>query len=70
MKAADQFVISPSGETMGVQSSEVISIISLNTGDNFRIEKGLQFAIDEQNEFVAVAQEGKILIYYNSVSAG
>ena len=67
---ADQFVISPSGETMGTQSSEGISIISLNTGNNYTIEKGFQFAIDEQNEFVAVAQEEKIHIYNNSVMQG
>ncbi|MDZ7622906.1 MAG: hypothetical protein U5J96_00440 [Ignavibacteriaceae bacterium] len=52
---------------MGVQSSEGISIISLNTGNNYVIEKGFQFAIDDKNKFVTVAQEGQILIYNNSV---
>ena len=51
---------------MGVQASEGISIISLNSGNSYLIEKGLQFAIDDGEEFVAVAQEGKILIYKNS----
>ncbi|MCU0414551.1 MAG: hypothetical protein MUE91_09155, partial [Ignavibacteriaceae bacterium] len=63
---ADQFSISSSGETFGVQSSEGISIISLNSGNNYLIEKGLQLAIDDGEEFVAVAQEGKILLYKNS----
>ncbi len=45
---------------------KVISIISLSSGNSYIVEKGLQFAIDDQNEFVAVAQEGKILIYKNS----
>ena len=66
---ADQFESSPSGETMGVQTSEGISIISLASGKSNVVDKGLQFAIDEHNEFVAVAQEGKILIYKNSVLA-
>ncbi|MGB5289348.1 MAG: hypothetical protein WBN42_12750, partial [Ignavibacteriaceae bacterium] len=64
---ADQFESSPSGETMGVQASEGISIISLNSGNRYIIQKGLQFAIDDGEEFVAVAQEGEILIYKNSV---
>ena len=64
---ADQFESSPSGETMGVQASEGISIISLNSRNSYLIQKGLQFAIDDGEEFVAVAQEGKILIYKNSV---
>jgi murein DD-endopeptidase MepM/ murein hydrolase activator NlpD len=63
---ADQFVISSSGEMMGVQSSEGISIISLNSGNNYVIEKGIQFAIDDQNELTAVSQTGKILLYKNS----
>jgi hypothetical protein len=63
---ADQFVISSSGERVGVQSSEGISIISLNSGNSYLIEKGLQLAIDDGEEFVAVAQQGKILLYTNS----
>lgn len=63
---ADQFAFSISGETMGVQSSEGISIISLNSGNSYLIEKGLQFAIDDEEDLVAVAQEGKILLFKNS----
>jgi murein DD-endopeptidase MepM/ murein hydrolase activator NlpD len=51
---------------MGVQSSQGISIISLNTGNNYTIEKGLQFAIDNINNITAVAQEEKLLVYKNS----
>jgi hypothetical protein len=65
-EGADQFAFSPSGETMGVQTSEGISIISLASGNSNVVDMGLQFAIDEHNEFVAVPQEGKILIYKNS----
>jgi hypothetical protein len=49
-----------------VQTSEGISITSLNSGNSYLIEKGLQFAIGDQNEFVAIAKKGKILIYENS----
>jgi hypothetical protein len=64
---ADQFEFSQSGETIGVRSADGISIIALVTGESYLINSGLQFAIDDGEEFVAVAQGGKILIYKNSV---
>ncbi|MCW8804807.1 MAG: M23 family metallopeptidase, partial [Ignavibacteriaceae bacterium] len=63
---ADQFEYSPSGEMMGVQALDGISIISLNSGNSYLIEKGLQFSFSENDVFVAVAQSKKILIYQNS----
>jgi hypothetical protein len=63
---ATQFELSPSGEVMGVRTPEGITIISLQNGDSYLIEKGLQFAIDETDELVAVAQPSKVLIYKNS----
>ncbi len=42
-KDADQFKFSPSGEMMGVQALDGISIIALNFGNSYLIEKGLQF---------------------------
>ena len=65
-KSADQFEFSQSGEMIGVRTTEGLSITSLNSGNSFLIESGLQFAFDETDEFVAVAQPGKILIYKNS----
>ena len=41
---ADKFEFSNSGETMGIQASNGISVISLNTGASYLIEKGMQFA--------------------------
>lgn len=69
-EGATLFGFSASGETMGVRTPEGISIISLESGNGYMIEKGLQFCIDEQNEFVDVASEGKILIYKNSMLLG
>ena len=51
---------------MGVQALDGISIISLNSGNSYLIEKGLQFSFSENDVFVAVAQSKKILIYQNS----
>ena len=65
-QSADKFEYSPSGERMGVGAKEGISIISLNSGNSYLVEKGFQFAIDDQNDLVAVASAGKILFYKNS----
>jgi len=69
-KDADQFEYSPSGEILGVRTAEGLSFISLESGESYLIEKGLQFAVDELDEFIAVASEGKILIYKNSMPIG
>jgi|GEM_PF-574665 len=64
---ADQFEFSQSGETIGVRSADGISIIALATGESYLIDSGLQFAIDDVNGIAAVAQEGKLLVYKNSI---
>ena len=51
---------------MGVRTTEGLSIISLESGESYLIEKGLQFSFDEEDEFIAVAQSNKILVYQNS----
>ncbi|MBT8383427.1 MAG: hypothetical protein KJO59_13910 [Ignavibacteria bacterium] len=66
-KGATLFEFSPSGEVMGVRTPQGITIISLQNGNTYSIEKGLQFAIDESDEFVAVAQHSRVLIYKNSL---
>ena len=66
-KGATQFEFSPSGEMMGVRCSEGIKIFSLGNKNSYLIEKGLQFTIDESDEMVVVAQQGKTLIYKNSL---
>jgi murein DD-endopeptidase MepM/ murein hydrolase activator NlpD len=63
-----KFGYSPSGEMMGIPTLEGILVISLNSGSSYLIEKGLEFAIDLQNEFVAVTPPGKLMIYKNSIS--
>ncbi len=65
-KDADQFEFSPSGEMMGVRTTEGLSIISLESGESYLIEKGLQFSFAENDKITAVAQSNKILIYQNS----
>ena len=63
---ANLFEFSSSGKTMGVGTPEGISIISLNSGNSFMIEKGLEVSIDDTDELIAVTQPGKLLIYQNS----
>jgi len=63
---ADRFEFSTNGEKMEVEAKDGISIISLNSGNSYLVEKGLQYAIGDQNDFVAVALSGRILIYKNS----
>ena len=65
-KDADQFEYSSSGEMMGVRTTEGFSIISLESGESYLIEKGLHFSFDEEDEFIAVAPSNKILVYQNS----
>ena len=48
---------------MGIRTPEGISVISLNTGSSYMIDKGLEFGIDEQNEFFVVAPPGKLMVY-------
>ena len=69
-EGATLFEFSSSGETMGVRTPEGISIISLNSGSSYMIDKGLEFAIDNQNEFVVAAPQEKLLIYKNSILLG
>ena len=69
-KSATNFEYSPSGEIMGIRTPEGISVISLNTGSSYMIDKGLEFGIDEQNEFVVVAPPGKLMVYRNSALQG
>jgi hypothetical protein len=64
---ADQFEFSESGETIAVRSANGISIIEAATGEGYTIESGLHFTIDESDEIVSVAQEGKVLIYKNAL---
>ena len=52
---------------MGIRCSEGIKIFSLENENSYLIEKGLQFTIDESDEVVVVAQQGKTLIYKNSL---
>lgn len=63
---ADGFEFSSSEEIIGVRSSAGINIISLNSKESYLIGNGLQFAIDDKNELVAVASEGNVKIYKNS----
>ena len=65
-EGATQFEFSPSGERMGVRTPEGISIITLSNGSTYVIEKGFEFAFNEDDTFVAVAPSNKILIYQNS----
>ena len=65
-KDADLFEISPSGEKMGVRTSDGISILSLSDGTSYLVEKGMQLAFGEDDTQLAVAQSNKILIYKNS----
>ena len=65
-EGATLFEFSPSGRTMGLRNSDGIEVVSLNDGISYSIEKGLQFSFGDDDEFVAVAQSNKILIYQNS----
>ena len=69
-KCATNFEYSPSGEVMGIRTPEGISVISLNTGSSYMIDKGLEFGLDKQNEFVVVAPPGKLMVYRNSALQG
>ena len=63
---ADKFELSASGEIIGVQSSNGINIISLTTQESYIVEKGFQFAIDDENKIVVVASDQNLLVYENS----
>ena len=63
---ADRFELSPSGEIMGIQSSNGINVISLDTGESYLIDKGIRFSIADKNNIVAVASEGIVNIYSNT----
>ena len=68
-KGATLFKFSSSCNLFGVKTPDGINIISLDTGSNYLINKGLQFAIDETtdgNETIAVAERNKILLYKKS----
>ena len=65
-ESADRFELSPSGEIMGIQSSNGINVISLDTGESYLIDKGIRFSIADKNNIVAVASEGIVNIYSNT----
>lgn len=65
-EAATQFEISQSGKILGVRTPEGISIISLESGNDYKIKKGFEFSFSENDRMTAVAQSNKILIYENS----
>jgi hypothetical protein len=64
-EGATLFGFSNSGNKMGVRTPEGISIISLESGNSYLIDKGLSFAIDANSDLVVVAPPDKILIYDN-----
>jgi hypothetical protein len=64
--SANLFEFSSSGEKLAVGTPDGISVISLVSGESFKIEKGLEIAIDETGQLIAVAQPGRLLIYQNS----
>jgi hypothetical protein len=63
---ADLFEFSTSDEKMGVRTKDGISIISLSNGSSYTVQKGMQIAFDADEEYLAVVQSNKILIYKNS----
>lgn len=60
---ATLFGFSPSGKLFGVGTPEGITLIALQNGGSYIVERGLGVAIDEKDELVAVAPPQKLLIY-------
>ena len=63
-RGAFLFGFSPAGNRFGVGTPNGLFIIDVANRDVEQYEKGFQFDVSEDEEWVAVAPEGKILIYH------
>jgi hypothetical protein len=66
-QGATQFEFSASGEMMGVRTPAGTNVISLDSGNDYEIKKGLQLSFGKNDKLIALARQDRILIYEGSL---